>query len=82
MKTHPLNVSYLVVGLIFLGLSTSWALRQSGVVDLAEAQWLLPAVLVAAGVTGLAAFAAKNLSSRSSTGEEDPERHHYEEETR
>ena len=34
MKTHPLNVSYLVVGLIFLGLAGSWALRESGVIDL------------------------------------------------
>ena len=33
IKTHPLNVSYLVVGLVFLGISGSWALRARGAVD-------------------------------------------------
>ncbi len=61
-KTHPLNVSYLVVGLVFLGISGSWALRTSGVVDTAELQWLIPLTLVAAGVVGLVAFAAKGLA--------------------
>ncbi|CAA9346687.1 MAG: hypothetical protein AVDCRST_MAG72-1164 [uncultured Nocardioidaceae bacterium] len=63
MKTHPLNVSYLVVGLVFLGLAGSWALREAGVVDLAESAWLLPATLVAAGTIGLAAFAARGSGS-------------------
>ncbi|HET6625635.1 MAG TPA: hypothetical protein VFG63_04545 [Nocardioidaceae bacterium] len=67
MNTHPLNVSYLVVGLIFLGLAGSWALRESGVVDLGEAQWLLPMTLVVAGAVGLVAFAAKGLRGRTST---------------
>jgi len=65
MRTHPLNVSYLVVGLVFLGLSGSWALRESGVVDLGEAEWLLPATLVVAGVVGLVAFAAKGVTGRN-----------------
>lgn len=71
MKTHPLNVSYLVVGLIFLGLSGSWALRESGTIDLAEVQWLMPLTLVAAGVVGLVAFAAKGLSGRGATDSHD-----------
>ena len=66
MKTHPLNVAYLVVGLIFLGLAGSWALRESGVVDLGEAAWLLPLTLVVAGSIGLIAFAAKGIGGRSS----------------
>jgi len=86
MKTHPLNVSYLVVGLIFLGLSGSWALRESGVVDLGGAAWLLPMTLVAAGVIGLVAFAAKGISSRTGPGENelDPSDHddYYEGEIR
>lgn len=61
-KTHPLNVSYLVIGLVFLGISGSWALHTSGVVDTAEMQWLVPLTLVAAGVVGLVAFAAKGLA--------------------
>jgi hypothetical protein len=61
-KTHPLNVSYLVVGLVFLGIAGSWALRASNVVDTDDAHWLLPAVLVAAGAIGIVAFAAKGIS--------------------
>lgn len=61
-RTHPLNVSYLVVGLVFLGLAGSWALRASGAVDTTEARWLMPLILVLAGAIGLIAFAAKGLS--------------------
>lgn len=71
MKTHPLNVSYLVVGLIFLGLAGSWALRESGAIDLGEVRWLLPLTLVAAGVIGLVAFAAKGITGRGRTDEHD-----------
>lgn len=67
-KTHQLNVSYLVVGLVFLGIAGSWALRTSGVIDTGDVRWLGPVVLVAAGVIGLVAFAAKSLSrGREST---------------
>jgi hypothetical protein len=59
--THPLNVTYLVVGLIFLGISGSWALRTAGIIDNRDVGWLLPLVLVTAGVVGLAAFASKSL---------------------
>jgi hypothetical protein len=71
MKTHPLNVSYLVIGLIFLGLAGSWALRESGVIDLGEVRWLLPLTLVAAGVIGLIGFAAKGMGNRSGHDEPD-----------
>jgi hypothetical protein len=60
--THPLNVSYLVVGLVFLGIAGSWALRAAGLVDAGAVRWLLPLVLVASGVVGLLAFAARGLS--------------------
>ncbi|MGZ4495314.1 MAG: hypothetical protein ACXVWU_11485 [Nocardioides sp.] len=61
MKTHPLNVSYLVVGLVYLGVAGIWGLHVADVVDSAQTRWLLPLTLVAAGVTGLVAFAAKGL---------------------
>jgi hypothetical protein len=61
--THPLNVSYLVVGLVFLGISGSWALRAAGLVDAGDVRWLLPLVLVASGMVGLLAFAGKGLSA-------------------
>lgn len=73
MKTHPVNVSYLVVGLVFLGIAGSWALRESGVVDVGEVQWLLPLTLVMAGVIGLVAFAAKGISSSKRTDKSEGE---------
>ena len=79
VKIHPLNVSYLVVGLIFLGLAGSWALREAGVIDLGEAQWLLPLTLVVAGAIGLLAFAAKGFRGRNSSdepGEQDAYSYH------
>ena len=60
--THPLNVSYLVVGLVFLGISGSWALHAAGIVDDQDVGWLLPVILVTAGVVGLAAFASRGIS--------------------
>jgi len=73
MKTHPVNVSYLVVGLVFLGIAGSWALRESGVVNVGEVQWLLPLTLVMAGVIGLVAFAAKGISRGKETDKSEGE---------
>lgn len=64
MKTHPLNVSYLVVGLVFLGLAGAWGLNEIGAIDFAQMRWLLPLTLVAAGVVGLVAVAARSLGRR------------------
>lgn len=61
--THPLNVSYLVVGLVFLGISGAWGMRTADIIDNNDVGWLLPLVLVVAGAVGLAAFAAKGLTS-------------------
>lgn len=67
MKTHPLNVSYLVVGLVFLGLAGSWALQEYTDWHLGGAHWVFPAVLIAAGVIGLVAFGARSLSGGPAT---------------
>ena len=67
MKTHPLNVSYLVVGLAFLGISGSWALHQAGVIGASEVEWLLPLSLVVAGGIGLIAFMARSFRSAPTT---------------
>lgn len=60
MKTHPLDISALVVGLIFLGLAGAWALRAAGVVDADAAGWVLPLLLVIAGTVGIGAAVLKN----------------------
>jgi hypothetical protein len=60
--THPLDVGYLVTGLVFLGVAGSWALRAAGVVDTHQVGWLIPLVLVGAGTVGLVALAGRSLS--------------------
>jgi hypothetical protein len=77
MKTHPLNVSYLVIGLAFLGIAGSWALHQAGVIDGADVEWLLPLTLVVAGAVGLAAFAARGLGGGGRRTDEHTETDDY-----
>ena len=59
--TRPLNVSYLVVGIVFLGIAGIWVLHATGVVGTDELHWLFPLTLVGAGAVGLAAFVARGL---------------------
>jgi hypothetical protein len=59
-RTHPVNVAHLVVGLVFLGIAGSWALREAELVDAGEARWALPLILVLAGLVGLVAAVAKS----------------------
>ncbi len=68
MRTHPLNVSYLVLGLAFLGIAGSWALHEQGVIGSNDVEWLLPMTLLLAGAIGLVAFMARGLGARR-TGE-------------
>lgn len=58
---RPLNVSYLVIGLVFLGIAGTWVLHEAGVVDGADVEWLVPLSLVVAGVLGLVAFATRGI---------------------
>ena len=55
------KVGHLVTGLVFLGLAGSWALHQAGVIGDVGVGWLLPAILVVAGVIGLLAMLAGSL---------------------
>jgi len=61
---RPLNVSYLVMGLVFLGIAGTWALHETGVVDGADVEWLVPLSLVVAGILGLVAFATRGVRGR------------------
>jgi hypothetical protein len=58
---HPVNVSHLVMGLVFLGIAGSWVLRKLDVIDADGWRWALPAILVLAGAAGLVAAVAKGL---------------------
>jgi hypothetical protein len=60
-KRNPVKVGYLVTGLVFLGLAGSWALSANGAIDGATASWLLPSILVGAGVIGLVAMLASGV---------------------
>jgi len=61
-NTHPVNVSHLVFGLVFLGIAATWALRQADVVEADGLRWILPLVLLVAGGAGLVASVAKGIT--------------------
>ncbi len=64
MKTHSLSVTHLVVGLIFLGVAGSWALRQGGVIHTTDMSWLIPVSLIVAGGIGLVAASTKGMRGK------------------
>ena len=50
---HPINISHLVMGIAFLGLTVVWALVSSEAVQGGDIRWLLPAPWLMAGAAGL-----------------------------
>lgn len=65
MNTHPLQVGYLVIGLIFLGLAGAWGLDQLGLINNPDPGVVFSITLVAAGAVGLLASAKRFLSNGS-----------------
>lgn len=68
-ERQPVSVMHLVMGLVFVGIAGSWALHAAGVIESVEVQWLMPLILVVAGVAGLVASlsrAGKGFAGRSS----------------
>lgn len=61
MRTHPVHVTHLVSGLVFLGIAVTWALQESGVLDFEGDRWVFPLVLVLAGGAGLVASLGRML---------------------
>jgi len=77
MRTHPVNVTHLVFGLVFLGIVGAWVLRTTGVVDPGSDRWIFPAILLLAGGAGLVASVTKSLGRRSTGGGEYGEQDDY-----
>lgn len=66
-RKNRIKVGHLVVGLVFLGLAASWALRASGVIGDPQTGVVIPVVLVLAGIAGLAVTFFGSLIRRPST---------------
>ena len=65
MRRHDTDVTSLVFGLIFLGVTALWVLNQSTWVDVPDLSVLGPALLVVAGFIGLAATLGASARSRN-----------------
>lgn len=61
---RSVKVPHLVFGLLFLGIAVVWALVASEAIDADRLPILAPAVLIVAGVIGLAASLASGRNSR------------------
>lgn len=55
MQLHDTDVTSLVFGLVFLGITVVWALVEVGVLTLSLLPVVVPAVLVVVGAVGVAA---------------------------
>jgi hypothetical protein len=73
MKTHPLNVTHLTIGLILLGLSALWGADAAGWTDFGDSAYLVPVLLIGAGLIGLVAFTLRGTRrTENDTTEEYP----------
>lgn len=52
---HPVHVTHLVMGVAFLCVAAAWGLVSAGLVQGAEARWLLPVPWLVAGAAGVTA---------------------------
>ena len=71
-QSRGVSVPHLVMGLVFLGLTGSWALHEVGVIESVQVQWLLPLVLVFAGAAGLLATVARSTGRGTTASTNQP----------
>ena len=69
---RSLKVPHLVFGLLFLGIAGIWAVGESGALGVKDLAVLAPAVLIMAGVIGLAASLASGRNKRRTHQERYP----------
>ncbi|QLQ11386.1 MAG: hypothetical protein HZY75_14675 [Nocardioidaceae bacterium] len=62
-----IRVGYLVIGLIFLGIAAIWWLHDSGAIGTDGLDWLVPTVLLGAGLVGLLATVLRGLTGRGAS---------------
>ncbi len=62
---HSVKITHLVFGLLFIGVAVVWALVVGDVVNEDELAVIAPAVLIVAGVIGLAASLASTRNRRN-----------------
>jgi hypothetical protein len=67
---RSVKVTHLVFGLLFLGVAVIWALVVGDVINEDDLAVLAPAVLIVAGVIGLAASLASGRNRRNRDGQE------------
>jgi len=69
MKTHPLNVTHLTIGLILLGISAIWGADAAGWTNFGDSAYLFPVLLIGAGLIGLIAFALRGSRTPDTSNE-------------
>lgn len=65
MQTHETDVTSLVAGLVLIGISAVWALVETGAVSLSSLPVVVPVLLVAVGVVGVAVALARTRRTPS-----------------
>lgn len=83
MSIRPVSITHLVFGLIFLGATVLWVVGAATDADVPDLAVVAPAILIGAGVVGLAAivFNARNAridaEGRTATTQSDIEQPEY-----
>lgn len=72
MQQHSSDVVSLVAGLIFLGIAGRWALDGTDLIP-GNGGWLIPLILIAAGVAGLLSTRQRRREIDDSYEDVDPE---------
>lgn len=65
---HPVNILHLVMGVIFLGVVTIWALVAGQVASTEDLRWLVPLPWVVAGGAGLLVITLSRRRQTTPTG--------------
>ncbi len=77
---RSVKIPHLVFGLLFLGVAGIWALVVTDVITEDRLPVLAPAVLIVAGVIGLAASLASTRNRKARTSRQDDYPHQYDHE--